>query len=765
MSYQNPPTHDFLSNEEKLNRDKSIKSNNHIDNQMDLTGAEHMKQWQNHFQQNHFQQNHFQSNQPIPYHLSINDQLMININNEIQLLKYMNFQYSQKIDQLIIHNRNIQNESINLRLTVNWMSDRLTNINDTQISQYNLLESLVEKLKTTPSDSLRSVEPVLGENISNDSLNAVEHDSHLQTVLNKRVEPVFFEKEQYEDVDKNVVKKSRRWKRRVSKNMNKKNNIHKSIDPDSEPNLEPNIGQNIGPNLESNSDSNVESLKYSNEKRHTNEEIDRDDEEPKKRITIRFTKNPQSENETDKDEKEKESDIMGALLLGGILNSIMGGGNDMSTKNQVDKTPNKKQKDFEHIIIPDMKKEIKQEIILDKLDGFEEIDLSTMDLIINKGKEFIEMVNNANSLSKGCDYCKGNEDNMKKKEKKIINITGKPKRKDEGSMMENLLNMMNNTPDVLADEENKTKKITINDVTEQDEDGLYLFFEKRYSVNPRKLMKLVKPIELLDSMVGMKEVKNDLHSFISRFLHNEKPTGMLNTAIYGKSGCGKTDLGKILCMIYSALEIIPSERFKIIKATDLMGQHVGETKHKTKKCLDEANGGVLFIDEAYSLTNSQIDRASYGKECIDTLNQELSDNRRNLIVIIAGYEREIEDAFFKINEGLNRRFPFRYKIGEYSEEQLKDIMLRMIRIQNISLDKSITNSDLIELFNDKQYFENSGGDIENFLEKCIFVNNKRSLGKHPKMRNILTLKDLTQGLELFKNHKKIEQIPYSHMYV
>ena len=331
--------------------------------------------------------------------------------------------------------------------------------------------------------------------------------------------------------------------------------------------------------------------------------------------------------------------------------------------------------------------------------------------------------------------------------------------------------------------------ISIDKKIEKDDNGLFPFMGKRYSVNPHKLMKLVKPLQLLESMIGMSDVKMQMFQFISNFLHNSKNDGMLNTAIYGGPGIGKTDLGKILCMIYSALEIVPSSKFKLVKASDLIGQYVGQTRQKTKQVIEDANGGVLFIDEVYALSSGSGEKVSYGKECIDTINQELSENRHNLIIIIAGYEREINESFFKVNQGLERRFPFKYVLKEYTKEEMKDIFIRMIRLNdeywlykdikdiiddnNDAADmdeldntiiksklmkkkkrsETVTDTDIIELFNDMRYFNNCGGDIENLITQIAFVNSARTIGSHPEKHNIFTKEDLMSGLVMFKKQK------------
>ena len=127
---------------------------------------------------------------------------------------------------------------------------------------------------------------------------------------------------------------------------------------------------------------------------------------------------------------------------------------------------------------------------------------------------------------------------------------------------------------------------------------------------------------------------------------------------------------------------------------------------KTSKLLNSCIGGVLFIDEVYSLGPGQKDKDSFSKEAIDTLCGFLSEHKNDFCCIIAGYEEEIQKAFFGSNPGLERRFPFRYTLKDYTDDQLKDIMIRMIRLDDLMLDTEVQDSDLKNLFKDKRYFEN-----------------------------------------------------------
>ena len=98
---------------------------------------------------------------------------------------------------------------------------------------------------------------------------------------------------------------------------------------------------------------------------------------------------------------------------------------------------------------------------------------------------------------------------------------------------------------------------------------------------------------------------------------------------------------------------------------------------KTKDVIKDSLGGVLFIDEAYALGNTE-KRDSFAKECIDTLCEALSDNKDNLMVIIAGYEKDLKECFFSYNDGLDSRFTWRFKIDDYTSGDLRDIFIKKV---------------------------------------------------------------------------------------
>jgi SpoVK/Ycf46/Vps4 family AAA+-type ATPase len=206
------------------------------------------------------------------------------------------------------------------------------------------------------------------------------------------------------------------------------------------------------------------------------------------------------------------------------------------------------------------------------------------------------------------------------------------------------------------------------------------------------------------------------------------------------------------------LGVIPSTRFKRVRRTDLIGKYLGHTAHKTQEVIDEAEGGVLFIDEAYSLGSSNSDKDMYSKECIDTINMNLTEKKKNLIVIIAGYTDQLDASFFSVNEGLKRRFPFRFTIKSYDEKELPDIFYSQIRRINWKLHPEVNREFLEDFFKkNKSVLPHFGGDIETIILNCKMTHAKRVIGKPNIYHKILNVEDINNAFDKFKQNKKKEE--------
>jgi hypothetical protein len=241
---------------------------------------------------------------------------------------------------------------------------------------------------------------------------------------------------------------------------------------------------------------------------------------------------------------------------------------------------------------------------------------------------------------------------------------------------------------------------------------------------------LQKALIDLDNLVGMTSLKSMLVNQILFFLQNlQEPGTFLHTVITGDPGTGKTTLINVLSRIYKSMGFLKHNGVVKADRTDFIAEYLGQTAIKTKKVLEKAKGGILLIDEAYSLGSEGND--SFSKECIDTINQYLSEKVDDLICIICGYEFEIEQCFFKKNNGLSRRFPWRFHISSYSPEELYQILKIQLGPQGAagaagavgavgtqwSID--LSESEIVKLIKDNsKYFDGNGGSTRSLLDKC-----------------------------------------------
>tara|TARA_Y100000389_G_C17456084_1_gene518260 strand:+ start:1578 stop:2912 length:1335 start_codon:yes stop_codon:yes gene_type:complete len=274
----------------------------------------------------------------------------------------------------------------------------------------------------------------------------------------------------------------------------------------------------------------------------------------------------------------------------------------------------------------------------------------------------------------------------------------------------------------------------------------------RHNADINKLLNIRKPLEKLNNMIGLDSIKNELFKHIIYFIINKESiyeNNRLHTVIQGPPGVGKTEFGKILSEVYLGMGFLKNNIFKMVKRSDLIGQYLGQTAIKTQKVIDEIIGGVLFIDEAYSLGNSE-KRDSYSKECLDTINRNLTENGNKFICIVAGYEKDLQECFFNSNSGLERRFTFKYNIDGYSSDELMEIFLIKCKVTKWKCD--INRQELSEFFNQYKlpYF---AGDIDRLLFQSqliaslrIFKENKKKYSKN------IILNDIKEGiLSVVKN--------------
>ena len=259
----------------------------------------------------------------------------------------------------------------------------------------------------------------------------------------------------------------------------------------------------------------------------------------------------------------------------------------------------------------------------------------------------------------------------------------------------------------------------------------------------------------LDKLIGMDKLKETIFYQILYYLtglNKRSQNDYLHSIVLGPPGCGKTTVSAIIGEIYKKMGFLSKNGiFKIAKREDFVGEYLGQTAIKTKKLLKSCVGGVLFIDEAYALGPGQKDRDSFSKEAIDTLNAFLSENKDNFCCIIAGYEEDIKKCFFSVNQGLERRFQWVHRIDKYSNKNLSDIAYKMIKDMNWETNLTEVNMEKI-IKENKNMFENLGGDIDNFIAKCKLVHAKRIFGLSSKHRFILIEEDFQNAIEMMKEN-------------
>lgn len=272
-----------------------------------------------------------------------------------------------------------------------------------------------------------------------------------------------------------------------------------------------------------------------------------------------------------------------------------------------------------------------------------------------------------------------------------------------------------------------------------------------YNINIETLHKIQIPLQNLNNMIGMKELKENIVDqilFYIQNLHNPKANDFMHTVIYGSPGTGKTEVAKIIGQIFSYMGILSKGTFKKVTRTDLVAGYLGQTAIKTRDVIKECLGGVLFIDEAYALGNDE-KKDSFSKECIDTLCESLSDHKDNLMVIIAGYETDLQKCFFNYNQGLNSRFTWRFKIDEYSAEDLYKIFIKKVRDNEWKLADEHDGITVNWFEKNKKHFKYYGRDIETLFAKTKIAHSRRVFGLDNSVKKYITLKDLNKGFEMY----------------
>lgn len=232
----------------------------------------------------------------------------------------------------------------------------------------------------------------------------------------------------------------------------------------------------------------------------------------------------------------------------------------------------------------------------------------------------------------------------------------------------------------------------------------------------------------LNSLVGLERVKNDVQSLVNiiRISKIKEERGIpevpmsYHLVFSGNPGTGKTTVARLLARIYNSLDLLSKGHLVEVDRSGLVGGYVGQTALKVQEVVQKALGGVLFIDEAYSLTSNK-DSNDYGREAVETLLKAMEDNRDDLIIIVAGYT-ELMEKFLDSNPGLRSRFNKYILFEDYNAQELQLIFERFCNKSHLKLTSAAKEFSY-------NYFQNrcnlalknfaNARDVRNYFEKAI----------------------------------------------
>jgi stage V sporulation protein K len=274
------------------------------------------------------------------------------------------------------------------------------------------------------------------------------------------------------------------------------------------------------------------------------------------------------------------------------------------------------------------------------------------------------------------------------------------------------------------------------------------------SIHPKTLL-LQSPFgdifKEMDQMIGLENVKDLVYEIYAMLQISQyrAEAGLLSKShVYhmifkGNPGTGKTTVARLIAKLFHRMGVLTKGHFIEVERADLVGEYIGHTAIKTRELVKKALGGILFIDEAYSLARGG--EKDFGKEAIDALVKAMEDHREDFILILAGYSEEM-DEFISLNPGLPSRFPIQIDFGDYSVDELLLIAEHMAKDREYVLLPGTVNRLKQLLTEEKHVFWRSFSNaryVRNMLDKAIRHQAVRLLQQHPNVpskQELMTLR-------------------------
>tara|TARA_B100001059_G_scaffold234244_1_gene276296 strand:+ start:8688 stop:9836 length:1149 start_codon:yes stop_codon:yes gene_type:complete len=309
----------------------------------------------------------------------------------------------------------------------------------------------------------------------------------------------------------------------------------------------------------------------------------------------------------------------------------------------------------------------------------------------------------------------------------------------------------------------RPKRRRISSVTSEDEDPDYSPTED--TAKMALIALLTHNLQQADEESSSDEEEEEDPPFVAKCRENMNllQGHLLHTLLLGKPGSGKTTFASLLVDVWDALGIIDKRRFRITRRSDWIGKYQGQSVAKAKKLIDSCKGGVIFIDEAYSLISSKDGDDMYGREVLTEIVEAMSNVDKQVLFILAGYENDMKELFTH-NAGLERRFGYVYRFKTPAATMMHQVFMKQLKESKWKVRKQDRRS-VIEFFQRNfKKLKHGGGSTK----QLIFHSKQSAIVREfpEKSKSQLHIQDVEDGMRTFCKHAQVFQSkgPPAHMY-